>query len=355
MLIINGGREAMPNSERRVLDCLADPALPGVVVSGLFLADRRGRGRETDAVVLTPDAVAVLEVKGLTVNVAAGGRVVLHTSANARWWAEGHDGDPVHVAPGDNSPFDQLGGRVFDLKSALASVPGGPPYISGVVVAVPPAGAELRVAHSGPLPHGCSVIAADHLDGGELRPWVAGLRRKRGHAPVFTAGRAAAALAALGVRPPSEAEMNAAGFRSDPNAAAPVAAAAGPSAPNPGPGPSAAAPDPSTLPPLPGPGSSWHPTGVRRRPGRGTGVGAGRALGLAAMAGLAVVVVASVAAIVLGTDTADTDTGPGTTFPAVTEPARPGPATTTPTTVPAITTPYTPPPPPKACYPFQPC
>src|SRR5690606_1927279 len=98
-----------------------------------------------------------------------------------------------------------------------------------------------------------------------------------------------------------------------------------------------------------------YPASVRRHPGRGS-VGLGRALGLAAMAGLGVVVVASVAAIILGTDTADTDTRPGGTSPAATEPAGPGPATATvPTTIPTTTTPYTPPPPPAPCFPFQPC
>lgn len=345
MLIINGGRESVPNSERRVLEALADPALPGVVVSGVYLADRRGRGRETDAVIVTPDAVAVLEVKGLTID-ATGGQVELHTSANSRWWAQGHgDRDPVHVAPGDTSPFDQATGRVFDLKSALNTAPGERAYVSGAVVVVPPARARVRVVHSGPLPHGLAVLAVDRDGAGELRPWVAALRSGRGRGAVFSAERAAAALAAIGVRPPSVAELVAAGFTSDP-AAAP-AAVPGP------PAPVGARPDPSTPPA----GTPWRrpprprSSGARRRPtrpGRASTAGLGRALALGravVVAGLALAVLASVAAILLG-PTPD-ETGSGAPDPAL--------FPTFTSTEPTTPTPYTPPAPPRACYPFQPC
>ncbi|MFD3431210.1 nuclease-related domain-containing protein [Nocardia fluminea] len=333
MQVINGDRSGMPGTEARAIEWLRADTGPGIAVSGVHVAGRGGRGREVDLLVFTPSGPAVIEVKGLTQRVLS---PVLHTAANRRWTVDGIEGDPVHVGQGDTSPFDQVSGRVFDVKNTL----GPDARIDGAVLVMAHARTVLRIEQHGPAPFGLAVIAGNRDS--DLLGWIHGRRTSSG----WTAQRVAGALDLLGVTVPDLRELVAAGFVDDGTDSATATSYTAPAAP------AGVAAMPSLLPASgthAGGGASPRPPRARRRPAPrrrgkslalgGLGVGAAvvgaSALGLVVLAGLTI-------------------GGASSTDPSTTEPA-PVPAGTSWTATEVFTPPApTPPPPATACYPFQP-
>ncbi|MFI5721095.1 nuclease-related domain-containing protein [Nocardia sp. NPDC051750] len=317
MLVLNGDRTDIHDTERHVIDWLRTSGLPGVALSGCHTP-----GGETDLVVFTPDAAIVIEVKGLRRRIPD---ATLWCPNNGRWNVPGIAGDPVHVRPGDTSPWDQLGAKIFGAKNMIEPAC-GPVRVAGLVLVVAHPGTRITIRPSkGPNPYGSSVLAGHTAD--DLTGWI---RQRTGQRTrgTWTVPRMLAALAALDTGSPlTAAELAAAGFPPGDTTTAAVP-------PRPVPAPTAAPfirTAPAPRPP--------RPHRAPRRPGRRGGLGRTVAA-LAGIAATAVVVLAL--AIVLNTLT------------------RPVPATE-PAPVPAsVHTPAPPPPPAPApsptrssCWPFD--
>lgn len=303
MLVLNGDRADIHDTERRAIDWLRGSGIPGVALSGCHTP-----GGETDLLVITPDAVIVIEVKGLRRRMPA---ATLWCPNNGRWNVPGIAGDPVHVRPGDTSPWDQLGAKIFGAKNMIEPAC-GPVRVAGLVLVVAYPDCRITVQHAkGPNPYGSSVLAGHTAN--DLTDWI---RQRTGQRTrgIWTVPRVLAALDALDTGAPlTAAELAAEGFPPGDTTAATETPAPRPvSAPTP-------APFIRTAPRPPRPHRPRRSPRPLRRPGRQIG------RTLATLAGLAVAAVAVLAAaIVLGNLTRPTPaTDPA---PAVVHTPAPPPA-----------------------------
>ncbi|MBF6352170.1 MULTISPECIES: nuclease-related domain-containing protein [Nocardia] len=228
-------------AEKRVVSWLRkwqdDYRVPGVAIANCFVS-----GQEVDLVIITPYTTVVCEIKGLNPGVTSG---VLHCTTNSRWKVPGFDGDPVGVRQNDTTPYDQVRDGVFKVKNAAARA-GGPAFVTGLVVVVPPRGSTLRLDKKS-APQGCDVLLCNTQN--PLRAWFH--RAHHRAAVVWTAEQAYALLEALEHGDSTTvAGLAAAGF--------PVEAPSEPAAPlNPPAAPSEPEPlvtaSPRETPPKPGP------------------------------------------------------------------------------------------------------
>lgn len=174
-------------AEKRVVAWLRkwqdDYRVPGVAIANCFVA-----GQEVDLVIITPYTTVVCEVKGVNPEVGGG---VLHCTSNSRWTVSGFTGDPVNVRQSDTTPYDQVREAVFKLKSVAARA-GGPTFVSGLVVVVPPREALLRLDKKS-APQGCDVLVCNTQN--PLRAWFH--RAHHRAAVVWTAEQAYALVEAL--------------------------------------------------------------------------------------------------------------------------------------------------------------
>ncbi|MEU1983145.1 NERD domain-containing protein [Nocardia sp. NPDC019395] len=174
-------------SEKRVVAWLRkwqdDYRVPGIAIANCFVG-----GQEVDLVIITPHTTVVCEVKGLNPGVTAG---VLHCTSNSRWKVPGYEGDPVGVRQSDTTPYDQVRDAVFKLKSVAAKA-GGPTFVTGLVVVVPPRESTLRLDKKS-APQGCDVLLCNTQN--PLRAWFH--RAHHRSAVVWTAEQAYALVDAL--------------------------------------------------------------------------------------------------------------------------------------------------------------
>lgn len=174
-------------AEKRVVSWLRkwqdDYRVPGVAIANCFVS-----GQEVDLVIITPHTTVVCEIKGLNPGVTSG---VLHCTSNSRWKVSGFDGDPVGVRQNDTTPYDQVRDGVFKVKNAAARA-GGPAFVTGLVVVVPPRGSKLRLDKRS-APQGCDVLLCNTQN--PLRAWFH--RAHHRAAVVWTAEQAYALIEAL--------------------------------------------------------------------------------------------------------------------------------------------------------------
>ncbi|WP_280420831.1 nuclease-related domain-containing protein [Nocardia carnea] len=174
-------------AEKRVVSWLRkwqdDYRVPGVAIANCFVS-----GQEVDLVIITPHTTVVCEIKGLNPGVTTG---VLHCTTNSRWKVPGFDGDPVGVRQNDTTPYDQVRDGVFKVKNAAARA-GGPAFVTGLVVVVPPRGSNLRLDKKS-APQGCDVLLCNTQN--PLRAWFH--RAHHRSAVVWTAEQAYALIEAL--------------------------------------------------------------------------------------------------------------------------------------------------------------
>ncbi|WP_280406581.1 nuclease-related domain-containing protein [Nocardia carnea] len=174
-------------AEKRVVAWLRkwqdDYRVPGVAIANCFVA-----GQEVDLVIITPHTTVVCEVKGVNPEVTGG---VLHCTSNSRWTVSGFEGDPVSVRQSDTTPYDQVREAVFKLKSVAARA-GGPTFVSGLAVVVPPRETTLRLDKKS-APQGCDVLLCNTQN--PLRAWFH--RAHHRAAVVWTAEQAYALIEAL--------------------------------------------------------------------------------------------------------------------------------------------------------------
>ncbi|MGI5219637.1 NERD domain-containing protein [Nocardia sp. CA-290969] len=174
-------------AEKRVVAWLRkwqdDYRVPGVAIANCFVA-----GQEVDLVIITPYTTVVCEIKGVNPEVGGG---VLHCTSNSRWTVSGFEGDPVSVRHSDTTPYDQVREAVFKLKSVAARA-GGPTFVSGLVVVVPPRETTLRLDKKS-APQGCDVLVCNNQN--PLRAWFH--RAHHRAAVVWTAEQAYALVDAL--------------------------------------------------------------------------------------------------------------------------------------------------------------
>lgn len=228
-------------AEKRVVSWLRkwqdDYRVPGVAIANCFVS-----GQEVDLVIITPHTTVVCEIKGLTPGVTSG---VLNCTTNSPWKVPGFEGDPVGVRQNDTTPYDQVRDGVFKVKNAAAKA-GGPAFVTGLVVVVPPRGSTLRLDKKS-APQGCDVLLCNTQN--PLRAWFH--RAHHRSAVVWTAEQAYALLETLEHGDSTTvAGLAAEGFPVEvpPQPAAPLKPAARSSAP----APPVTAP-PRDIPPKPGP------------------------------------------------------------------------------------------------------
>ncbi|WP_280415833.1 nuclease-related domain-containing protein [Nocardia carnea] len=241
-------------AEKRVVSWLRkwqdDYRVPGVAIANCFVS-----GQEVDLVIITPYTTVVCEIKGLNPGITNG---VLHCTTNSRWKVPGFDGDPVGVRQNDTTPYDQVRDGVFKVKNAAARA-GGPAFVTGLVVVVPPRGSKLRLDKRS-APQGCDVLLCNTQN--PLRAWFH--RAHHRAAVVWTAEQAYALIEALEHGDStSVAGLAAEGFPmeapaqpSAPLTAGPPSEAAAPTVTPPSrtpPHPVIRTPPPSSRPPLPPP------------------------------------------------------------------------------------------------------
>lgn len=174
-------------AEKRVVSWLRkwqdDYRVPGVAIANCFVS-----GQEVDLVIITPHTTVVCEIKGSNPEVTTG---VLHCTTNSRWKVSGFEGDPVSVRQNDTTPYDQVRDGVFKVKNAAARA-GGPAFVTGLVVVVPPRGSTLRLDKKS-APQGCDVLLCNTQN--PLRAWFH--RAHHRSAVVWTAEQAYALIEAL--------------------------------------------------------------------------------------------------------------------------------------------------------------
>ncbi|WP_159850871.1 nuclease-related domain-containing protein [Nocardia sp. CY41] len=190
MLIINGNRPKMSGAERAVLDWLQASGIPGVAISGSHIPDRSGRdSQEVDLVLLTPDTLVCIEVKGI---LKRGVNGTLSCHVNPRWSLPGIDGDPVHVRDGDTNPLNQLADAMFNLKGVVSRC-GLDVFVPGLVLVEPFGGRITLDKGSVPMPAGRDVLLGG--DDTALSGWLDTTARQ--HPQGWTVERAHTLLSAL--------------------------------------------------------------------------------------------------------------------------------------------------------------
>jgi hypothetical protein len=190
MLIINGNRPKMSGAEKAVLARLQASDLPGIAISGCHIPDRNGRdSQEADLVLITPDTLVCIEVKGI---LKRGVNGMLACGVNSRWSLPGIDGDPVHVRDGDTNPINQVSDAMFNLKG-VADRAGLDVFVPGLVMVEPNGGRITLDKGQVPMPTGRDVVLGG--DGTALSGWLHTAAHK--HPQNWTIERAHTLLTAL--------------------------------------------------------------------------------------------------------------------------------------------------------------
>ncbi|WP_373282482.1 nuclease-related domain-containing protein [Nocardia takedensis] len=182
--------------------------MPGIAVSSYWLdGTKPGEpSQECDFVLITPQLTAAVEVKGTHPDITFG---TITAHENGPWRHDVLPVDPVRTREKDDNPFRQVRGCAYRLKHLIAS--NGMlsrPWVSGVVIVVPPMRSEVsrRVASK---PQGCTAVIGNR----GIREW---LHSQSGRRPIWTAEKAHALLTAMNLGEASSIpDLVSEGFRSD--------------------------------------------------------------------------------------------------------------------------------------------
>ncbi|MFE9328349.1 nuclease-related domain-containing protein [Nocardia sp. NPDC052278] len=160
-------------------------------MSGVAIANYRipnlhtSRSQQADFIILTPQTVTVVEVKGTHPTLTSG---VLTAEDNGPWHHSESDVEPVHTLERDTNPINQVLRAAFLFK-ALAGKHNPGAFVGAVVAIVPPYRSTLTLRVDA-MPTGCDVVLGNK-----------GLRahfHKTGHEPpVWTAEQAYSLLNAM--------------------------------------------------------------------------------------------------------------------------------------------------------------
>lgn len=165
MLVVNEGSTRRP--EQCVLDWLrtwnGQYVIVGLAVSGYPIpdSDPSGATRQMDVVVITPRAVAVIEVQEIASEVTGG---ALSMGADGRWQLSGFDGEPVPLRDGD--PFGKVTSNA-NLLSQIVRRRHPDAHADKLIVVVPPREATITLDIESRKPGGTVVL--DSSAG--LRAW----------------------------------------------------------------------------------------------------------------------------------------------------------------------------------------
>ncbi|WP_433733733.1 NERD domain-containing protein [Nocardia sp. CA-129566] len=192
MLVVNEGSTRRP--EQCVLDWLrtwnGQYVIVGLAVSGYPIPDGNPSGatRQMDVVVITPRAVAVIEVQEIASEVTGG---ALSMGADGRWQLSGFDGEPVPRRDGD--PFDKVTSNA-NLLSQIVRRRHPDAHADKLIVVVPPREATITLDIESRKPGGTVVL--DSSAG--LRAWFL---RTANRKLIWTAEQAYELLGELGLSP----------------------------------------------------------------------------------------------------------------------------------------------------------
>ncbi|WP_433684417.1 NERD domain-containing protein [Nocardia sp. CA-119907] len=190
MLVVNEGSTRRP--EQCVLDWLrtwnGQYVIVGLAVSGYPIPDGNPSGatRQMDVVVITPRAVAVIEVQEIASEVTGGD---LSMGADGRWQLSGFDGEPVPLRDGD--PFDKVTSNA-NLLSQIVRRRHPDAHADKLIVVVPPREATITLDIESRKPGGTVVL--DSSAG--LRAWFL---RTANRKLIWTAEQAYELLGELGL------------------------------------------------------------------------------------------------------------------------------------------------------------
>ncbi|MGY2119553.1 nuclease-related domain-containing protein [Nocardia gipuzkoensis] len=190
MLVLNT-RPTIQPSEARVAEWMRNwtgrYAISGVAISSYHLPGiGTSPSQEADFVILTPQASAILEVKGTHASVTDG---VITAEANGPWRYSEDDHDPVRTRRNDINPVDQVLNAAYLFKTLVGKHNPDHQFVSAVVVVVPPHGSTTRL-RTRSMPTGCKVV----LGNSGLRSW---LHRSRRRDTIWTAQQAYSLLNAM--------------------------------------------------------------------------------------------------------------------------------------------------------------
>lgn len=190
MLVINN-RSTIEPSEARVARWLhnwtGDYAVPGVTIASYHIPNLRTlRSQQIDFVILTPQTITAVEIKGTHPDLTDGEIIA---EANGPWRHSESDLDPVHTREQDTHPIDQALSAAYTLKALTVKHNPGSAFVTAVVVIVAPRRLRLTL-RAGAMPTGCDVV----LGNAGLRAWF---HRNTHGAPVWAAEQAYSLLNAM--------------------------------------------------------------------------------------------------------------------------------------------------------------
>ncbi|MFI8977280.1 nuclease-related domain-containing protein [Nocardia asteroides] len=164
MFTLQVRQEVEPSSSEQLVGyALRDSGIAGVMVWGCRVPTGKGWGREIDLLVITPTAVAVVEVKGTPRGVAG----TIACTTNSRW--EFGDGREAVLTSGTakdgkaTNPVKQLESQIFAIQSVLRqTLHSTDVFVNGCVAVVPNGEVTLNVSTA--LPPGTTVLLVDDPD-----------------------------------------------------------------------------------------------------------------------------------------------------------------------------------------------
>ncbi|MGW4369576.1 nuclease-related domain-containing protein [Nocardia takedensis] len=191
---------ALSGAEREFVDAVR--AIPVTCLAALDVQVGGNGTRRVDAVLFTPRGITVLAVKGFRRRQSG----ILDLSDDGPWTISDSPLD-LDEQPGAD-PVAQLEQSVFVVRSALERSLQDAGHVCGAVLLVPYRGVVVRPARTSLRP-GLDVVVANVPDSTELRIYVENFSAASRD---WTADRVVAATRALGLDPPSRAELIADGF-----------------------------------------------------------------------------------------------------------------------------------------------
>ncbi|WP_229683898.1 NERD domain-containing protein [Nocardia camponoti] len=173
----------LTGAEEEFVDCLR--SYPS---TGLALIDCRVGDRRLGAIVITPRAVTVLEVRGFARRQSG----LLSVKTDGQWTISG---SPLDLDNASGGPTDRLEHGVHAVRVALEQSLQDSGHVCGAVVLVPYRGVVVRPARTSLRP-GLDVLVGNTIDSHELRIYLESFSAA---APTITADRVRTTCSALGL------------------------------------------------------------------------------------------------------------------------------------------------------------
>ncbi|MFI8977260.1 nuclease-related domain-containing protein [Nocardia asteroides] len=178
-MLVVGETSGIEATEAKVLGWLRDLPGPGIAIAQCGVPQGRRRSGRTssrsarsnrgtgltkvrstavDVVVITPQTLAVIEVKGPRKRVGG----VLTCPENDAWSLPGIEGHPFYLAHGHHNPLRQVTAEAMDLKHFASTAVGHQVFVNAILMIVPFDGLPIT-ADPGPWPKVDLVIGQAQL------------------------------------------------------------------------------------------------------------------------------------------------------------------------------------------------